>query len=161
MWRKILNVLSWLSSDRWFDSAILFMRIFIGAMMLTHGIGKLQNYNAIVNSFPDPLGIGSAVSFAIITFVEVGCSVLIIMGLFTRLATLPLIFGMFVATFIAFPDKSFAAGELSFVYMGIYFREADDTPSMRLCSPIGRPNELEIKVKYDRRKVNRSNFDYF
>ena len=120
MWRKILNVLSWLSSDRWFDSAILFMRIFIGAMMLTHGIGKLQNYNAIVNSFPDPLGIGSAVSFAIITFVEVGCSVLIIMGLFTRLATLPLIFGMFVATFIAFPDKSFAAGELSFVYMGIY-----------------------------------------
>lgn len=120
MWRKILNVLSWLSSDRWFDSAILFMRIFIGAMMLTHGIGKLQNYNALVNSFPDPLGIGSAVSFAIITFVEVGCSVLIIMGLFTRLATLPLIFGMFVATFIAFPDKSFAAGELSFVYMGIY-----------------------------------------
>lgn len=120
MWRKILNVLSWLSSDRWFDSAILFMRIFIGAMMLTHGIVKLQNYNAIVNSFPDPLGIGSAVSFAIITFVEVGCSVLIIMGLFTRLATLPLIFGMFVATFIAFPDKSFAAGELSFVYMGIY-----------------------------------------
>ncbi|MBQ5679468.1 MAG: DoxX family protein [Rikenellaceae bacterium] len=120
MWRKILNVLSWLSSDRWFDSAILFMRIFIGAMMLTHGIGKLQNYNAIVNSFPDPLGIGSAASFAIITFVEVGCSVLIIMGLFTRLATLPLIFGMFVATFIAFPDKSFAAGELSFVYMGIY-----------------------------------------
>lgn len=120
MWRKILNVLSWLSSDRWFDSAILFMRIFIGAMMLTHGIGKLQNYNAIVNSFPDPLGIGSAVSFAIITFVEIGCSVLIIMGLFTRLATLPLIFGMFVATFIAFPDKSFATGELSFVYMGIY-----------------------------------------
>ena len=120
MWRKILNVLSWLSSDRWFDSAILFMRIFIGAMMLTHGNGKLQNYNAIVNSFPDPLGIGSAVSFAIITFVEVGCSVLIIMGLFTRLATLPLIFGMFVATFIAFPEKSFAAGELSFVYMGIY-----------------------------------------
>ena len=120
MWHKIFNLLSQLSSDRWFDSAILFMRIFIGAMMLTHGIGKLQNYNATVNSFPDPLGIGSAVSFAIITFVEVGCSVLIIMGLFTRLATLPLIFGMFVATFIAFPDKSFAAGELSFVYMGIY-----------------------------------------
>ena len=120
MWRKILNALSWLASDRWFDSAVLFMRIFIGAMMLTHGIGKLQNYNAIVNSFPDPFGIGSAVSFALITFTEVVCSVLIIMGLFTRLATLPLIFGMFVATFIAFPDKSFAAGELSFVYMGIY-----------------------------------------
>ncbi|MBQ5608964.1 MAG: DoxX family protein [Rikenellaceae bacterium] len=120
MWHKIFNLLSQLSSDRWFDSAVLFMRIFIGAMMLTHGIGKLQNYNAIVNSFPDPLGISSAASFTFITLAEVGCSVLIIMGLFTRLATLPLIFGMFVATFLAFPDKSFAEGELSFVYMGIY-----------------------------------------
>lgn len=120
MWRKIVNMLSWLASDRWFDSAVLFMRIFVGAMMLMHGIGKLQNYNAIVNSFPDPLGIGSAASFTLITLTEVGCSVLLIMGLLTRLATLPLIFGMFVATFIAFPDKSFAEGELSFMYMGIY-----------------------------------------
>ena len=117
---RLTTLLSSLSSDRWFDSAILFMRIFIGAMMLTHGIGKLQNYNAIVNSFPDPLGIGSAVSFTLITLTEVGCSVLIIMGLFTRLATLPLIFGMYIATFIAFPEKTFAEGELSFVYMGIY-----------------------------------------
>ena len=117
---RLTTLLSSLSSDRWFDSAILFMRIFIGAMMLTHGIGKLQNYNAIVNSFPDPLGIGSAVSFTLITLIEVGCSVLIIMGLFTRLATLPLIFGMYIATFIAFPEKTFAEGELSFVYMGIY-----------------------------------------
>lgn len=117
---RLTTLLSSLSSDRWFDSAILFMRIFIGAMMLTHGIGKLQNYNAIVNSFPDPLGIGSAASFTLITLIEVGCSVLIIMGLFTRLATLPLIFGMYVATFIAFPEKTFAEGELSFVYMGIY-----------------------------------------
>ena len=117
---RLTTLLSSLSSDRWFDSAILFMRIFIGAMMLTHGIGKIQNYNVIVNSFPDPLGIGSAVSFTLITLTEVGCSVLIIMGLFTRLATLPLIFGMYVATFIAFPEKTFAEGELSFVYMGIY-----------------------------------------
>lgn len=113
-------MLSWLASDRWFDAAVLFMRIFVGAMMLTHGIGKLQNYNAIVNSFPDPLGIGSAASFTLITLTEGGCSVLLIMGLMTRLATLPLIFGMFVATFLAFPDKSFAEGELSFMYMGIY-----------------------------------------
>lgn len=67
MWSKIIRMLSWLASDRWFDAAVLFMRIFVGAMMLTHGIGKLQNYNAIVNSFPDPLGIGSAASFTLIT----------------------------------------------------------------------------------------------
>ncbi len=114
------NVLCLFFTNRYFDSAILFMRIFVGAMMLTHGIGKIQNYDAIVNSFPDPFGIGRAASFVLITLTEVGCSVLLIIGLLTRIAALPLIFGMFVATFLAFPDKSFSAGELSFAYMGIY-----------------------------------------
>lgn len=114
------NVLCLFFSNRYFDSAILFMRIFVGAMMLTHGIGKIQNYDAIVSSFPDPFGIGSAASFALITLTEVGCSFLLVIGLLTRIAALPLIFGMFVATFLAFPDQSFSAGELSFVYMGIY-----------------------------------------
>ena len=113
-------LLSGLSTRRWNDSAILFIRIFIGAMMLTHGIGKIQQYDYLVNSFPDPLGIGSATSFTLITIAEVGFSMAIIIGLFTRLSALGLAFGMFVATFIAFPDKSFTDGELSFVYMGIY-----------------------------------------
>lgn len=117
---RAYTLLCRLTAGGHFDSAVLFMRIFIGAMMLTHGIGKIQNYDAIVNAFPDPLGIGSAVSFTLITLTEVGCSALLIMGLLTRIVVIPLAFGMFVATFLAFPDKSFSAGELSFVYMGIY-----------------------------------------
>lgn len=113
-------LLSGLSTRRWNDSAILFLRLFIGAMMLTHGIGKIQGYDYLVNSFPDPFGIGHAASFTLITIAEVGFSMALMVGLFTRLAALGLAFGMFVATFIAFPDKSFADGELSFVYMGIY-----------------------------------------
>ena len=109
-----------LTCTRWNDSALLFLRIFVGAMMLLHGISKIQNYDFIVQSFPDPLGIGPAFSFTLITLTEVGCSVCLIMGLLVRLATLPLIFGMFVATFLTFPDKNFSAGELSFLYMGIY-----------------------------------------
>ncbi len=112
--------LTGLSTRRWNDTAILFLRLFIGAMMLTHGIGKIQQYDYLVGSFPDPLGIGSATSFALITIAEVGFSVAIMIGIFTRLSAIGLAFGMFVATFVAFPDKSFADGELSFVYMGIY-----------------------------------------
>ncbi len=113
-------ILSGLSTGRWNDSAILFLRLFVGAMMLTHGIGKIQQYDYLVDSFPDPLGIGSATSFTLITIAEVGFSMALMIGIFTRLAALGLAFGMFVATFVAFPEKSFAAGELSFMYMGIY-----------------------------------------
>ena len=120
MERRLKTLFSFLSDNRLFDSATLFLRIFIGAMMLTHVIGKIQDYNAIVDSFPDPLHIGSVASFNLIIIIEAGCSALLIMGLMTRLATIPLIAGMFTATFLTFPDKSFADGELSFIYMGVY-----------------------------------------
>ena len=101
MERRLKTLFSKLSDNRLFDSATLFLRIFIGAMML-------------------PLHIGSVASFNLIIIIEAGCSALLIMGLMTRLATIPLIAGMFTATFLTFPDKSFADGELSFIYMGVY-----------------------------------------
>ncbi len=88
--------------------------------MLTHGITKVQNYDMLLSTFPDPLGIGTGASITLIALAEVGCSCLLIIGLFVRISAIILAFGMFVATFLAFPGQSFAQGELSFVYMGIY-----------------------------------------
>lgn len=109
-----------LTTSRWNDSALLFLRIFVGAMMLTHGLYKIQNFDFLVSNFPDPLGFGNATSLTLITLTEVGCSFLIIMGLLVRLATLPLIFGMFTAAFLSYPGHTFTQSELSLAYMGIY-----------------------------------------
>lgn len=51
--------------------------------------------------FGDPLGIGSEVSFLLVVFSEFFCAILIIVGLGTRLATIPLIITMLVALLIA------------------------------------------------------------
>ena len=103
------RIYKFLSTERWNDSAIFFMRIFAGVLMLIHGIGKINNYEMLFTTFPDPLGIGSEASL-----------VLLIVGLFVRPAALILAVGMFVASFLAVPGEPFAAHELSFVYMGIY-----------------------------------------
>ena len=69
--------------------------------MLTYGGPKFMRLLDGNFKFGDPLGIGSEVSFFLVVFAEFFCSILIIIGLGTRLVTLPLIFTMLVALFIA------------------------------------------------------------
>ncbi len=53
------------------DWAVFYMRLFTGAMMLFHNIGKIQNYNEIIGSYPALLHIEPAAVFVIVTVVEV------------------------------------------------------------------------------------------
>lgn len=115
-----LNLLKFLSTERWKDSAIFFMRIFVGILMLSHGIAKINNYEMLYTSFPSIFGMGSSMSLILIIAAEVGGSLLLIMGLLVRPAAIVLAFSMFVATFIALAGQPFAGRELSFLYMGIY-----------------------------------------
>ena len=71
-------------------------------------------------AFPDPLGVGSTLSLGLIIFAEFFCSALIILGLFTRLATIPLMIGMIVAAFIIHGNDPFAVKELSLFYLSLY-----------------------------------------
>ena len=107
-----------LSTERWKDSSVFFLRIFVGVMMLIHGIAKINGYEMLFTSFPDPLGIGSGASLVVTLCVEILCALLLIVGLFVRPAALLLALTMLVATFCAFPGEPFAAHELSFVYAG-------------------------------------------
>lgn len=82
------------------DTGILLLRAGFGIMILMHGIGKLQDLISGANDFPDPIGIGSTLSLALVTFAEFICAILLIIGLFTRLALVPLIITMLVVVFI-------------------------------------------------------------
>ena len=83
------------------NSAILIVRVFSSVMMLTHGGPKFMRLLDGNLKFGDPLGIGSEASFILVIFSEFFCSILIMVGLGTRLATIPLIITMLVALFIA------------------------------------------------------------
>lgn len=102
------------------NGAILFLRLFTGGMMLTHGWAKLSSFSDLAVTFPDPLGVSSRASLILILCAEVGCSLFLIFGLMTRLATLPLIFGMLMAVFVIHGADPFAVRELAILYLGIY-----------------------------------------
>ena len=104
---------------------LLYRIIFGGFMLLGHGWGKLVTYSENAESFPDPLGIGSAASLICAILCEVVCSVLVILGLVTRLAVLPLVFTMLVAAMLIHGDDAFfmsggAAKEPALIYLAAF-----------------------------------------
>lgn len=91
------KIQTWLTEYRHMDWAVLYLRMFIGSMMLFHNIGKMQDYNEIINSYPAILNMSSDTIFIIISTVEVLFSVLLMMGLFVRFSAVVLSVSMFVA----------------------------------------------------------------
>jgi len=101
--------------------ALLILRVGSGALMLTHGWPKLERLTQGGEiTFPDPLGIGAFTSLFFAMLTEVLGSVLVMLGLATRLAAVSLIFTMIVAVFIHHADDPFARKELGLMYLLIY-----------------------------------------
>lgn len=89
-------------------------------MMLTHGYPKLMKLLDGDFTFRDPIGLGSGTSLILAVLAEVVCSLLILLGAGTRLATIPLLFTMLVAAFIAHGNDPFGKKELPLLYMLMY-----------------------------------------
>jgi putative oxidoreductase len=99
----------------------LLLRVAIGAFMLTHGYGKLQSALAGGEiQFMDPFGLGQALSLYLAVFAEFFCSILLIFGFATRLATIPLIITMLVAVLVAHGSDPFEKKELALHYLLVY-----------------------------------------
>ncbi len=77
------------------SSGLLILRVGVGGYLLSHGWGKLQMLLAgEFATFGDPIGIGPVPSLALITFAEFLCSLLVILGLATRFAAVPVVIAM-------------------------------------------------------------------
>ena len=102
-----------------FDWATLLLRLGLGAFMIYgHGWGKFMRFfgeEAI--SFRDPFGLGPEITLGLVVFAEVVCALLLILGLFTRWATIPLIIAMSFAAFIAHAGDPFSQQEKALMYL--------------------------------------------
>jgi len=80
---------------------LLILRLGFGGYMMTHGWGKLQMVlDGKLDSFGDPIGMGSATSLILSTGAEFFCALLVLIGLGTRFAAIPVAFTMAVAAFV-------------------------------------------------------------
>lgn len=102
------------------DAGLLVLRVWLGlSMLLLHGWSKVQTHADSVESFPDPLGVGAALSLNLVVFAEVLCALLLVVGLAARFALIPLIVTMAVAFFVIHNGILVGEGngELAFTFL--------------------------------------------
>ncbi|WP_312901201.1 DoxX family protein [Chryseobacterium taichungense] len=117
-----MNYLNRTNSNSVFkDIILLIVRVFIGFAMLSHGFPKLQMLLDGGNiEFYDFLGMGPKISLILTVFAEFVCSILLILGLFTRVALGFLIFTMIIAGFFVHGADPFDKREMSLIYLSVY-----------------------------------------
>jgi len=105
-----------------FNLATFCLRAAFGILMfLNHGLVKLQKFSEMQNNFPDPIHIGHRFSLILVIFAEVGCSLLLVLGLFSRLAAFVLLIDVGVAVFFVHLGQPVDKFELAIIHAVAYF----------------------------------------
>lgn len=111
--------LTFLQADNGRNWASLVLRLSAGLMFL-HGWPKMMNFSELSSDFADPIGLGMSGSLALTVFAEVFCTAFIVVGLFTRVATIPAMICMAVAAFVVHGTDSLSDREASLGYLALY-----------------------------------------
>lgn len=103
--------------------SLLILRVFAaGFMLFGHGWGKMVNVFTGNFQFGDPIGLGPEISLILSAIAEGICSILIILGFWTRLSALLLMINMFVAVFFYHlpAGDPFGRMELALLYLVVF-----------------------------------------
>lgn len=111
------KILSTKYSTSAFNIGMLILRLGVGVLLAHHGFEKLVKFNALKNHFLNFLGLGSTVSLSLAIFAEFFCAIFLVLGLFTRLAVIPVIIVMLIALFKVHNGTFFAEGEKAALYL--------------------------------------------
>lgn len=104
-----------------FNFSMLCLRVVFGLLMITkHGYDKMVKFPTLQYQFYSFLGLDSRISLGLSIFAEVLCSLFLVLGLFTRLATIPLIITMLVAVFGFNAGKPLVDSEAALSYLAAY-----------------------------------------
>lgn len=108
----------------------LFLRLFVGIMMMQFGIRQIINFDSEDILFPSVWGMTSETGMSIMIAIEIVCSFFIMCGFLTRLMVAPPFLAMLIAEWYLLHDAVKEAsymitwtqnGYLPVMFLGIYF----------------------------------------
>lgn len=103
------------------DLGLLYARLAGAALLLAvHGLPKLLHWRTELAHIDDPLGLGPALTLACALLAEIVCPVLIAVGLFTRLACLPVLFLLGVSMVLVHPDWTLEQGQFGWLLIVVF-----------------------------------------
>ena len=101
-----------------FNTAMLLLRLIFGILLMNHGYGKLTHFNETAQHMPTLFGMSGTITTALVVFAEFFCSLFAILGLFTRMACIPILICMSYALFKSHNGDFFGQGEMASLYIG-------------------------------------------
>ena len=107
----------------------LFLRLFVGLMLMQFGIRQIIHFDTESLTFPAIAGMDSAASLILMIIIEIGCSLFIMLGFCTRLMVLPPFASMVIAEHYLLSNAQESSylitwshpGYLPIMFMAIYF----------------------------------------
>lgn len=104
------------------NTGLFLIRAVFGIMLCVHGWQKLTGFSSMADSFPDPLHVSHPVSLGLTVFAEFFCSALVVLGLFTRLAAIPVVILMAVVTYVVNRHEALTAPghEMGILYLAAF-----------------------------------------
>ena len=108
----------------------LFLRLFVGIMMMQFGIRQINYFDEAASIFPSVFGIGPEASLILMITIELGCSLFIMAGFITRIMTIPPFLSMVISEYYILHDMVKEAsymlswsqqGYVPIMFLGIYF----------------------------------------
>lgn len=103
------------------DWGMLILRVVFGFFMIGgHGWRKMMRFSDIAPDFYNLFGIGGPASLTLAVFAEVICAALVIIGLGTRLAVVPLIITMLVAILLVKSGDPIWDRETALLYLSVF-----------------------------------------
>lgn len=108
----------------------LFLRLFIGIMLMQFGIRQIDNFESLKAIFPGVIGMTSHASLIVMICIEIVCSTFIMFGFLTRIMIIPPFVAMILAEYHILHDYIGEApylldwqqiGYVPILFMGMYF----------------------------------------
>lgn len=103
------------------DAGRLLLRV--GAALLLcfgHGVQKYTTLQTNPEAFPDPMGIGHSLSLVLAMGAECGASMLVALGLYTRLSCLPILFTMGMVAVVVHKNDPWSQTEPSVIFFVMF-----------------------------------------
>lgn len=102
------------------DLGLFFLRLTGSLLLYVHGLPKVLHFSEELTRIEDPFGLGPYMSLIPAIVAEVICPLFIIVGVYTRLACLPIIAVLLVAMLAVHPDWSIAEGQFGWLLLIIF-----------------------------------------
>ena len=108
----------------------LFLRLFIGIMMMQFGVRQIVHFDELKEIFPTVIGMTSHATLIVMICIEIVCSTFIMFGFLTRIMIIPPFVSMVLAEYYILHDYLREAaylldwqqiGYVPILFMGIYF----------------------------------------